>query len=68
MTYATWYINSVEYGLGRKSHYKWDKESRVKFTEKQLAEALNSAYREGIQAAVDQIRRDADAIECGGVD
>lgn len=59
MTYAVQYINSVEYGPSHRKHayYAWDKASRVKFTEKQLTEALNKAYEAGYKKALAEVEQ-----------
>lgn len=58
MSYATHYINSVEYGSGypKSQYYSWSKADRTKFTEKQLAEALNRAYVAGVHDAAQQMK------------
>lgn len=44
--YAAWFINSVEYQDGKR-RYPWSVADRQKFSERDLAEALNEAYEKG---------------------
>jgi hypothetical protein len=56
MKYARAFINSVEYGRLAMSYYRWDPASRAKFSEKQLAEALNRAYLAGKHDAAAEMK------------
>lgn len=59
MTYARWFINSVEYGRdGRtEGHYPWDAPTRKGVSEKKLAEMLNRAYLAGYQQAAGEVKQ-----------
>ncbi len=58
MAYAIAYINSVEYGPSwrKTKHYSWDKKSRAKSNEKQLAKALDEAYQAGSKQVINDMK------------